>query len=574
MTGRTENDVHDRSRRARLRARAGAVVFALAASGLVAGCKRDGAPAAAPFGGPLAQPLPHRDVLGFITLDPNDAAWLSRRELKFGSTDLLKQASVLLPAMTLLKLVAEPGVVASGGSVALLFLDSDVHGGLAACAWRGDAEALRAAARAAGIPIDDSGRLLLPGRGRARDFDLLTDSMRQLASRDDPLLSGDVVMPAAGRRQRETPRVPHWIVERDGVVLVLPAPDGERNLFDTLDATRLLDVAAARRPCLRLALGRLNERFRGLLVGLLWARIETMLPVDRSLNDGSIWRARTRAWRVVTAMLDALCSVDEIFVQREGEVWRGYLRTRPDSFGARLLDVAVDRPVAELLADLPDGTEWLAGRVDPEALQALPEQWERTRREVGIRMGRSPPRELFMARSTEEEVRREQARATDFLSSISGRFWCAGMVDASAVGGVRGGSGGGSFDADSIGATRLATFFERKPDAEPVGLFPTLLETLVPRTWRDPIRVGSLLVYRSAPLEHGSLEVVATKPERALRETVAAMGRGGVTPPAAAPAEAFLALRAPVGAASGLAGVLFATRVGLGIELRFVPASP
>jgi len=58
------------------------------------------------------------------------------------------------------------------------------------------------------------------------------------------------------------------------------------------------------------------------------------------------------------------------------------------------------------------------------------------------------------------------------------------------------------------------------------------------------------------------------------RDTVAAMARGGVVPPAGAPAEAFIALRSRTWAASGLAGDLFAMHVGLGIELRFVPASP
>jgi hypothetical protein len=572
VSGRTEIDEHDRSQRPRLRLRAGAVVLALAAAGLLAGCAREAAPPAAPFGGLLAQPLPHRDVLGFLALDPDAAASLSRRQLNFGPTDLLKQASVLLPAVTLLKLAGERGVVESGGCVAVLFLDTDVHGGIAACAWRGDAEALRAAARAAQIPIDPDGRLLLPGRGRARDLDLLTDALNRQTLHGDDSLPSEVVMPAPSRRHRDTPRVTYTIVERGGIVLVLPAADGERNVLDTLEATRLLDVEAGRRPCLRLVNARIEERYRDTLGSLLNTAVNSLLTFDHETIDESYFRVRMRAWSGVTGLLDAISSVDEIFVQRDGAVWRAYLRERPDSFGARLLELAVNRPVAELLADLPDGPEWIAGRFDPDAVAAVPEQWRLSRAPVFRRMG---PRNPYMVRSSraDEEVRREEERASDFLQSITGRFWCAGTLDAAVAGG-RGRGGVKDFDADSIGATRLATFFERKPDAEPVGLFTTLLDTLVPKTWRDPIRVGSLLVYRSAPLERGSLEVVAQQPDRALRETIAAMARGGVAPSAAAPGEAFLALRSRFDAASGLAGDLYATHVGLGIELRFVPASP
>lgn len=476
---------------------------------------------------------------------------------------------MLQPAFALLRLAGERGVVAGGGCVALLLLDTDVHGGFAACAWRGDADALRAAARAAQIPFDDEGRLLLPGRGRARDFDLLIDATRRQAQHGDALPS-EVVMSSAGGRQRETPRVPYSIVGRDGVVLALPSPDGERNLFDTLEATGVLDVEAARRPCLRLAVGRISDRFRATASALLDTAIETLMPIDRQHFDLSFWRARSRAAVVAQGLLDALCSVDEIFVQREAALWRAYLRMRPGTFGATLLDVAVNGPVAELLADLPDGSDWIAGRLDPDALQAVPDDWERGRTNVLSRMHSRRSPSVWSSRF-DDELKREQESATAFLTSISGRFWMAGSIDASRADRK---SDDDAVDADAIGSTRLALFFEKRPDAEPVGLLTTLVDTLVPRAWRDAIRIGSALVYRPSPQRRGLLEVVAKEPDRVVKETVAAMKRGGVAPPAAAPAEAFLALRMRSGALGPVAGDLYATREALGIALRFVPAAP
>jgi len=276
VTDGSKSGAHDRSRRRRFRAGAGALALAVVAA--FAGCRRDDVPAAAPFGGTLAAPLPHRDVLGFLVVDPADSAWLARPELKLGPLDLT-QTSIVAPLLAMVQLVRDHDVVPRGSRLALLFLDTDVHGGLAAYAWRGDAKSLRAAADAAQIPFDAEGRLLLPGRGRARDLDLLTDALRR-RDRSDAPLPREVVMPDATSRRHEVPRLPHWVVERDGVVLVLPAADGERNLFDTLAATRLLDVEAARLPCLRLAFGRLNDRYRATLGNYLDLAINLLLPID------------------------------------------------------------------------------------------------------------------------------------------------------------------------------------------------------------------------------------------------------------------------------------------------------
>jgi hypothetical protein len=183
-----------------------------------------------------------------------------------------------------------------------------------------------------------------------------------------------------------------------------------------------------------------------------------------------------------------------------------------------------------------------------------------------------------MRRSTDEEAQ-ESERATAFLDSVSGRFWIAGVVDSEPPDPPEEGSRAPvkpklkeSLTADSIGASQLAVFFERRPGADRVGFLTTLVDTLVPTSLRDPLRIASVLVYRSIARDDGVLEIVARESDRVGRETVEQMAGASPAPPAGAPAEAFFVRRAPTG--GRLAGDVYATRVGSGIELVFRPAVP
>jgi hypothetical protein len=526
-----------------------------------AACRRAPAVRAAPFGGDLAAPLPHADVLGFVGAVPSrDGRWLLQSVPLPAGFDLTT-TPVVAPVLAMTKLAVDHPFVARDAALAILFLDPDVHGAIAAYAWRGSAAAFEATARGAGLRFDGDGRLLLPGSGRSHEIEVLTEAAREHARRggDDD---------EAPSRELERSYVPHAIVERDGIVLVLPARDGARNLFDTLAATGLLDADPARLPCLRLESGRVLARFRSLVSDLFEVGVGQLVPIDWSHWDESTLRTRARLFRTVSGLVEALASIDEIFACRDGGRWRANLRMRPGSFGAGLLDVAVDGPPAELVADAPLDSAFVAGRFDPDGVASVSERFDRTRdgflRTMRVEQVRAAPRG---GRPALDEAEEERARFAEFLASWTGRFWVAGSIDGSRVTAPRAGAEF-KFEADAIGGTQLALLFERKADADATGFVPMVVATLVPKPWRAPIMLASILVYRPVTVERGLLEVVASGPDATVRSTRMRMdaGRSSLAP---GPEEAFLVVHVPGGGGAAAGGDLFASRTDSGIELDF-----
>ena len=107
-----------------------AVALALAAIAALGGCRREAPARAAPFGGELAAPLPHADVLGFFCVVPSrDGEWLARPSLPAGLD--LAVGTVAAPFAAMAKLAVDHPFVAPGAPLAVLFLDPDVHGAIA-----------------------------------------------------------------------------------------------------------------------------------------------------------------------------------------------------------------------------------------------------------------------------------------------------------------------------------------------------------------------------------------------------------------------------------------------------------
>jgi hypothetical protein len=537
-----------------------ALSLALAAIVALGGCRREAALRAAPFGGELAAPLPHADVLGFFGVVPSrDGAWLARPSLPAGLD--VAVGTVAAPFAAMAKLAVEHPFVAPGAPLAVLFLDPDVHGAIAAFAWRGSAEAFEKAARAGGLRFDGDGRLLLPGRGRSFEIDVATEAMRRRGR------GGDEEVTESPFPAKERPLLPHAVVEHDGVVAVLPARDGARNVFATLAATGLLDASAESLPCLRLASGRVLQRFRDVVSEAFQMGIDRVLLVNW---DDSTWRTRNRLVRTVTGAIEAMSSVEELFACRADGRWRIFLRMRPGSFGESLLDVAANRPLAELLVDVPQDVAFVAGSLAPAVVAELPERLARSRdgflRRVRVESG-PPSRRRGRAPVDEpvDEAAEEAARAAAFFTGWTGRFWCAGALDGSQVSAPRRGENL-DFKADAVGQTQVAFLFERAGDGEATGFVPTLVDTLVPKAWRAPLKVASLLVYRPITVERGLLEVVSGTPDAMVRETRMKMDAERL-PPEAGPETGFLIVRAP--AAELLAGDLVVARVGSGLELTF-----
>jgi len=541
------------------------VALALALGAIVAlgGCRREAVVRAAPFGGELAAPLPHADVLGFVGVVPSrDAAWLARPSLPIGLD--LAVGTVAAPLAAMAKLAVDHPFVAPGAPLAVLFLDPDVHGAIAAFAWRGSAEAFGTAARAGGLRFDGDGRLLLPGRGRSFEIEVATGALRRRGR------GGDEEGTEAPFSAKERPLLPYAVVERDGVVAVLPARDGARNVYSTLAATGLLDADAENLPCLRLASGRVLKRFRDIISDVFQMGIDQAVPVDWNRWDESTMRTRDRLFRTVAGAIEAMSSVEELFACRAEGHWRIFLRMRPGSFGESLLDVAANRPLAELLADVPQDVAFVAGSFDAAVVAELPERLARSRdgflRRMDVedgprprRRGRTPIVDLV------DEAAEEAARVDAFFSGWTGRFWCAGALDDSQVSAPRR-KEVFDFQADAVGQTQIAFLFEREGDGEVTGFVPTLVDTLVPKPWRAPLKLASFLVYRPIAVERGLLEVVSGTPDAMVRETRMKMDAVRL-PREAGPETGFLVVRAP--AAEFLAGDLVVARVGSGLELTF-----
>lgn len=539
----------------------GATALALAAVVALGGCRREAAVRAAPFGGELAAPLPHADVLGFLGVVPSrDGAWLARPALPAGLD--MAVGTVAAPFAAMAKLAVDHPFVAPGAPLAVLFLDPDVHGAIAAFAWRGRAAAFEQAARAAGLRFDGDGRLLLPGRGRSFEIDVATEAMRRRGRGDDEEAT-ESPFPA-----KERPFLPHAVVEQDGIVAVLPARDGARNVFATLAATRLLDADAESLPCLRIESGRVMKRFRDVVSDTFQLAVGQALPVDWRNFDESTWRTRGRLTAAAAGVVEAMSSVEELFACRAEGRWRVFLRMRAGSFGESLLDVARDRPIAELLVDVPQDAAFVAGSLDPAVVAELPERLARTRdgflRRMQVDEG---PRARGRAPAPVNDGAAEAERAEAFFSSWTGRFWFAGDVDGSHVDAPRRDKAF-DFTADAVGETQLALLFERKEEGDPAtGFVPTLVDTLVPKPWRAALKLASFTVYRPVTVERGLLEVVSGTPDAAVRETRMKMDAERL-PPEAGPERAFLVVRAP--ANGRLAGDVYVARVGTGFELTFV----
>jgi hypothetical protein len=290
--------------------------------------------------------------------------------------------------------------------------------------------------------------------------------------------------------------------------------------------------------------------------------------------DESMWRTRNRLVRTVSGAIEAMSSVEELFACRADGRWRIFLRMRPGSFGESLLDVAVNRPLAELLVDVPQDVAFVAGNFDPAVVAELPERLARSRDGFLRRMHDDDgPRTRVRVRvrggapgdedEVVDEAAEEATRAAAFFSGWTGRFWCAGALDGSQVSAPRRG-GTFEFKADAVGQTQVAFLFERAGDGEVTGFVPTLVDTLVPKAWRAPLKLASFLVYRPIAVERGLLEVVSGTPDAMVRETRMKMDAERL-PPEAGPETGFLVVRAP--AAEPLAGDLVVTRVGSGLEL-------
>jgi hypothetical protein len=278
-------------------------------------------------------------------------------------------------------------------------------------------------------------------------------------------------------------------------------------------------------------------------------------------------RSKARLVRIGTGLIEALTSVDELFACRSEERWRAFLRVRSGSFGASLLAAAVDRPVRELLADVPQDLAFVAGSLDPKVIATVPEllahRHDGFLRPFGV--NRPEPMALAAKQASEESVE-EDDLATAFLAAWTGRFWAAGALDASHVEAPPT-DGKFSFATSAIGDTQLALLFERTEEAEGAdGFVPLIVNTLVPKAWRAPLQLAAISVYRPVPLDHALLEVVASDPATAVRTTRGRIAAARL-PLANGPERAFLVVRtAP---SDRGAGDLFAMRADAGVELLF-----
>ena len=427
-----------------LRARVASVLVAGCA--LVA-CARSVRPPVAPFGGALATPLPHADVIGLVRTTPSDDAC---KLLQQGLAAAGPLISVLEPAGCFLAMQKKSGFLRTDQPFALFLLDTTVHGALVGFAWRGDAEAFLAEAKKEGRASGDGQIVFLDGRARIDGLDdLMEDALRRRrrGDSDEPLVVAD---------PQSIDGVRFHVVERGGTTLLVPARDGVGHLLDTLAATRLLEPETGDASLLRLELGAVVGEMRDFLIN--WsqlafsglaskatAQLNDNPELQRKLGHASQdftnneldWRLVEPFYDLSRASIDLGESLNHLFVLRDGASVDLFLQARAGAFGDQLLPLSRNLPLKELLAGAPAEAPLLVAEAcDPKRIGDGRSIWEATRDDpFGERRRRNRRRFVRGAGhvSVESDVGAEESGEDEatFMKSFGGRQWLAVDVGAS-----------------------------------------------------------------------------------------------------------------------------------------------
>ncbi|MBM4013621.1 MAG: hypothetical protein FJ293_01485 [Planctomycetes bacterium] len=402
-------------------------------------CERRPPTPVAPFGERLATTLPWRDVIGLVRLCPDAGGLAPLLGTAIEELPAAARRTLAGPPVTMLDLATTGGFLAPGEPLAVVLLDPSVHGALCGFAWRGGAAPFVTAARTAGLRSDGA-RIWLPGRGRV---DGLSAVVRDIAANTIALHRYD----GGNDRPRGSavlPEVRYELVERDGLTLLLPARDGVARVLDTLNATGLLDRATGDGLVVRFEFGAAAAEMKNELRDQLnmFASSSVWQYAMGREEDGDVdWGAATRLYRqmldplqeVIRGTIEALVSIDHVFVVERAGTLEWFVRAEPGKFFADALTVLRNRPLGELLTGAPDEAKvLLAASVDPAVLQEVPAMLRRAQEAAGGG-GRHRRRALHSAieRAVEAESRRKDAVAEGsdeppFLEVFGGRFWIAG----------------------------------------------------------------------------------------------------------------------------------------------------
>lgn len=499
-----------------------------------AGCKRVESEPVAPFGGPLATPLPYPDVLGYLRCVPDDPGTRALLSSSYFSETSESLVSVLGPANAMLSLLRGRSFVAPGGAFAVLFLDSSVHGALCGFAWRGDAESFRVAARAAGFAVPSPDRVELPGHGRTKEFQMVMDGLRRRMGNNTDTETDEEVNPDDERPQSVT----YHLIEDATGLLLIPARDGRRNIAATLASAHALDPDLPPSCAFEFDVGRAVREVRGELsdhlhngLNIAFMKFNEGLAA-RHLN-WDYWSFYEMTHDLLEGTLDALSSIDHVFVQLDSVSAELYVRAANGRFFDRLLATLKNRPVAELLADAPpDAGALLAASVDPKRIVRVPEIWRdsqsRTFRHRRITVRRFGRRSAVVPNADDDADATEELPS--FVDSFGGRIWAAVPP----------------MDVDGEGFDGTVTLFEElvNEDAQK-WLVQSLAEALLPASMRAAWTAYSLLSHRTARVPGGGIEVIgANAGDRMKFERTRLEGRApdsaGVELPNGVPSEACL----------------------------------
>lgn len=519
------------------------VGLALAAS--LSGCGQRPPDPVAPFGGALATTLPYRDVIGFLRFRPDNPrrpAWLGSMGAEATEAAMRSLAG---PPLFVLQAARAGSLLPAGGSLAVLLLDPSVHGALCAFAWRGDAAEFLGHARVAGIRVEGS-RVWLPGRGRVEGFnelarDVATSALSLQRMHDD----------ASDRTAEGLATIRYEVIEQDGLALLLPARDGAMHLLAALRATQLLDPATGDGACLRLELGAAASEMKKELRDQLMNFASSSIWEYAFQNSGeSGWRRAHElydplfdvAQNAIYGAIEALVSIEHVFVQEVGDRFDLFVRAEPGKFFGEASTIWVDRPWSELLAGAPPTAPLLvATALDAATVGELPAMLRRAQDEAFGRGGGRRRRSRQRALEAAADEANERARAAtvevvavdeSFLDTFGGRLWLAvgpppervrspSLLDALGFGKARPGSGDGltpdATDAASDDAAsdpwcgRLFTEFTDEEASH--GAVDALLNDMLPDSVMTLVRAAVVPtdLYSVQRVERGCIEAVGSE---------------------------------------------------------------
>ncbi len=541
------------------------LLLGLVAVSLVVGCKREVPSPVAPFGGALATELPSHDVLGFLRFRPDDPV---ARRLVSGLEQLPQQAalfSIAGPPLFVLREALTGDQADVPAPLVVLFLDPSVHGAFCGFAWRGSAQWFRAAAARRGLRLEDD-EVWLPGRGRIAGLEeLVGDAMRihvEGGADGDP-------------SSIELPATRYHLVEREVWTLLLPARDGVANVLAALHATQVLDPATGDGICLRFELGaalgeskhQLRDRLQNLISESLWG---AFYPHGWDRNSGGTrWETYGQLSSTLQSsarnLIDALISIDHLFLQVADEQGELYLRAEAGGLLEKLLPILRNQPLSDLVAGAPNGAPLVvAASVTPAALDALPSLLSERRGPSFVHRSRGRRAAAqATAQAAEDEAEAAEGR---FLDSFSGRFWLATSVDSEASNGWfqgtlerLGGNDSGSSKSVTNAASgappiTLRLFAELTNDETNEGLLTALLSDLLPASAMSIVRVAALAYYGIQRMPGGCMEVVGGGANALLmeeRQRLLEPGLFDVPFGAAEEAALFASLREPGGSPIG-----------------------